>query len=224
MKVGVLLAAGASRRMGRAKALVKTHGEVFATRSSRTLWSVCDLVIVVLGHDAKRLQRGIDAEFVRLVEEGRLHDDVTGAKRRSTAPLEVHFVVNRAWAKGMYGSARLGLKRALKHKPESVLLLPVDHPNVRDNTVQLLAAAMDAALSVYKGTRAEKARFAYGVVPRVRGRRGHPLVMSPGLVARVAADGRAEDLSDSVRRNARLVGYLDVSDPGVVRNRNRAGE
>ena len=29
---------------------------------------------------------------------------------------------------------------------------------------------------------------------------------------------------DSIRRHARLVGYLDVSDPGVVRNVNRRGD
>ena len=38
------------------------------------------------------------------------------------------------------------------------------------------------------------------------------------------ADGDATDLSDSVRRNARLVGYLDVPDGGVIRNRNTPDE
>jgi hypothetical protein len=37
----------------------------------------------------------------------------------------------------------------------------------------------------------------------------------------VIADRGARDLSDAVRRNARLVGFLDCADPGVVRNRNR---
>jgi hypothetical protein len=30
----------------------------------------------------------------------------------------------------------------------------------------------------------------------------------------------ARDLSDGIRRNARLVGYLDVADKGIVANHN----
>ena len=123
----------------------------------------------------------------------------------------------------MYGSAQLGLREALALKPEAVVLMPVDHPNVKANTVRALGAAMGAALGAYKGSRADKRRFAYAVVPRLKGRRGQPVVLSPGIAAAVAADRAASDLSDAIRRNARLVGYLDVADGGVVRNRNRRG-
>ena len=57
-------------------------------------------------------------------------------------------------------------------------------------------------------------------MPRFRRRRGHPVALSPALARAVAADTGAEDLSDAIRRNARLVGYLEVGDAGVVRNRN----
>lgn len=220
MKVGVLLAAGASTRMGSAKATVKTKGESFAAHGVRHLWAVCDAVIVVLGHDAKRIQKAIETEFVHLVEQGRLHDDIVTAHRHGAAGLEVHFCVNKAWKKGMLGSAQVGLREALALKPEAVVLLPVDHPNVKANTVRALGAAMDAALGAYKGSKADKKRFAYAVVPRCKGHRGHPVVLSPGLVSAVAADRAAADLSDAIRRNARLVGYLDLADPGVLRNRN----
>jgi hypothetical protein len=46
------------------------------------------------------------------------------------------------------------------------------------------------------------------------------VVLSPALARAVAGDRGAADLSDAVRRNARLVGYLDCVDAGVVRNRN----
>lgn len=220
MKVGVLLAAGASTRMGSAKATVKSKGESFAAHGVRALWAVCDTVVVVLGSDAKRIQKAIEEEFVKLVEQGRLHDDLQTAHRHGAAGLEVHFAVNKAWKKGMYGSAQLGLSEALALKPEAVVLLPVDHPHVKANTVRALGAAMDAALGAYKGTRAEKGRFAYAVVPRFKGDRGHPVVLSPGIANLVAADRGAASLSDAIRRNARLVGYLDVADAGVVRNRN----
>ena len=66
--------------------------------------------------------------------------------------------------------------------------------------------------------------LAYALVPRYRRRRGHPVALSPALARAVAADRDAGDLSDAVRRNARLVGYLDCADAGVVRNRNQPGD
>ena len=220
MKIGVLLAAGASTRMGRTKALLRRRGLSYLALGVRHLWAACDRVVVVLGADAARVRAALEDEIQTLVAEGRLHDAVTAARRHGAPALEVRFVVNKAWARGMYGSVRVGLRAARAAKPEAVIVLPVDHPFVSPATVQVLAAAMDAALGAYRGTRAERARFAYAVVPRYRGKRGHPLVLSGGLAAAVAADGRARDLSDAVRSRARLVGYLDVPDRGVVRNRN----
>ncbi|HUK64589.1 MAG TPA: NTP transferase domain-containing protein [Dongiaceae bacterium] len=220
MKVGVLLAAGASRRMGRTKALLERRGVSYLALGVRHLWSVCDRVVVVLGADATRVRATLENEIQALVATGRLHDEVTAARRHGAPALEVRFVVNRAWARGMYGSVRAGLRAARIGRPEAVIVLPVDHPFVSPATVRVLAAAMDAALGAYRGTRAARARFAYAVVPRYRGKRGHPVVLSGGLAAAIAADARARDLSDAVRSRARLVGYLDVRDPGVVRNRN----
>ena len=225
MNVGVLLAAGASRRMGRTKSLVRSGGQSFFAHGVRHLWSACDAVVVVLGADARRVRAAAEAEFVALVGRGALHDDLALAHRHGARALEVHFVVNPRWRTGMLGSARLGLAAAARMKPAAILLLPVDHPGLRPATVQALAAAMQAALGSYagagKGARARSSPFAYALVPRFRHRRGHPLALSPALARAVIADRGARDLSDAVRRNARLVGYLDCADPGVVRNRNR---
>jgi hypothetical protein len=46
------------------------------------------------------------------------------------------------------------------------------------------------------------------------------VALSPALAAAIVRDRIAENLSDAVRRSARLVGYLDTADPGVVRNVN----
>jgi CTP:molybdopterin cytidylyltransferase MocA len=221
MNVGVLLAAGASRRMGRNKSLVRSGGETFLVHGIRHLWSACDAVVVVLGSDAKRARVAADDAFARLLGAGALHDDVQAARRHGAPGLEVRFVTNRAWRAGMLGSARLGLRAALRLKPDAVLVLPVDHPAVKPTTVRALAAAMKAALGSYRGGPSSRGGFAYALVPRYRRRRGHPLALSAALAKAVAADAGATDLSDAVRRNARLVGYLDCGDDGVVRNRNR---
>lgn len=218
MKVGILLAGGASTRMGRAKALVRERGESFVAHGVRALWAACDTVVVVLGADAKRLRAAIEDEFVALTERGVLHRDVQAAHRHGARGLEVRFVVNAAWRRGMYSSVRVGLAAARAMRPESVLVLPVDHPHVRPATVATLAAVMEEALGAFGGAR--RSGFAYALVPRVRGRRGHPVALSPGLARAVAADDTARDLGDAIRRHARLVGFLDVRDAGVVRNRN----
>ncbi len=221
MNVGVMLAGGASRRMGRTKSLVQAGGQSFFAHGVRHLWSACDTVVVVLGADARRVRAAAEEEFVRLVKARALHADLEVARRHGSQGLEVHFVVNRAWQRGMLGSARLGLRAALRLKPEAVLVLPVDHPTVKPATVRALAAAMKAALDSYRGGAAKGKGFAYALVPRYRRRRGHPLALSPALARAVAGDRGATDLSDAVRRNARLIGYLDCADAGVVRNRNR---
>jgi CTP:molybdopterin cytidylyltransferase MocA len=235
MNVGVLLAAGASRRMGRNKSLMRARGGTFLAHGVRRLWHACDAVVVVLGADAARVQEAVEREFLKLVEHGQLHADLVSARRHGSAGLEVHFVVNGAWRSGMFGSARAGLRAALRLSPESVLVMPVDHPSVKPGTIQALAAAMGAALASFQGDRrapagrtpgrrSAAATFAYALVPRYRRRRGHPVALSPALARAVAGDGQARDLSDAVRRNARLVGYLDCADRGVVRNRNTPGD
>jgi CTP:molybdopterin cytidylyltransferase MocA len=224
MNVGVMLAAGASRRMGRAKTLVRARGQSFFAHGVRHLWSACDAVVVVLGADAKRVRAGVEEEFVRLVKTGALHDDLQTAHRHGSPGLEARFVVNRTWRKGMLSSARLGLRAALRLKADAVLVLPVDHPAVKPATVRALAAAMKAALASYRGMPSKHAGFAYALVPRYRRRRGHPVALSPALARAVAGDPGATDLSDAIRRNARLVGYLDCGDAGIVRNRNRPGD
>ncbi len=222
MKVGVLLAAGASARMGRSKPLVRTAGQSFLAHGVRHLWIACDAVVVVLGSTAPAVRRAVEAEFERLVRSGGLRSDLRSAHRHGATGLEVRFVVNRRWRRGMLSSVQTGLQEALGLRPEVILVLPVDQPAVRTATVRTLADTMQAALVAYRGKRAGRSRLAYALVPRYRCRRGHPIALSPALARAIAADRAAADLGDAVRRNTRLIGYLDVADPGVLQNRNRA--
>lgn len=218
MLVGVLLAAGASRRMGRDKALVRRGGESFAAHGVRHLWAACDDVVVVLGKNAASLQKGIIAEFEALMAKGALHDELSQAHQHGAGGLECQFVVNKAWKRGMLSSAQAGLAAALKRRPQAVLVLPVDHPSVKPVTVAALANVLLQALAANRPK--DRKGFAYALVPRYKGERGHPLALTPALAKAIVADKQAEDLSDAVRRNARLVGYLDVNDRGIVANLN----
>lgn len=218
MIVGVLLAAGASTRMGSPKALARSRGQSFLVRGVRALWSTCDVVIVVLGAEGDRVQRESSEEFNSLVERGLLAPDLSGSPGKRSGELEVRFQPNKRWQEGMYSSARAGLKLALKSRPKGVLLLPVDHPEVTEGTVQSLGGMLLEALGSFGGKAG--GAFAYAVVPRHRGRRGHPVALSAALASAIARDGRCAHLSDAIRTHARLVGYLDVADKGVLVNHN----
>jgi CTP:molybdopterin cytidylyltransferase MocA len=218
MIVGVLLAAGASTRMGSSKALVRLRGQSFLVRGVRALWSVCDTVIVVLGADGKRVCRAVNEEFAELVDKGLAAPDLMAGPKQRSGELEVRFAFNTRWAQGMLSSARLGLAQALRHKPRGILLMPVDQPDIQPSTVQALGAMLEQALTSFGGKTANG--FAYGLVPRHRGHRGHPVALSSALADAVRRDRSARDLSDGIRRNARLVGYLDVADKGVTTNQN----
>lgn len=218
MIVGVLLAAGESKRMGSPKALVRTGGQSFLVRGVRALWTVCDTVIVVLGAHGDRVHAEVAEEFERLVEEGLEAPDLRIGRRRERTELEVRFTHNRRWADGMYSSARVGLASALQQKPRGVLLHPVDHPHIQPATVGSLAMMLEEALVAFGGRKANV--FGYAVVPRLRGERGHPIALSAALAADITKDRKARDLADAIRRHARLVGYLDVTDRGILLNRN----
>jgi len=223
MLVGVLLAAGASTRMGSPKALVRKGGMSFLAHGVRSLWHGCTSVVAVIGSGAPRIRKEAEAEFTRLVESGLLHADLSQAHRHGAAGLELHFEMNPKWRSGMLSSAQVGLREALALKPEAVAVLPVDHPGVRGETIVSLCSVVRLALAACKST-AERKKFSYALIPRYRRRRGHPLVLTPALARAIVADRDARDLSDAVRRNARLVGYLDVADGAVVRNVNRPGD
>jgi CTP:molybdopterin cytidylyltransferase MocA len=218
MNVGVLLAGGASTRMGSSKPLVKWKGQSFLAHGVRALWSACDVVVVVLGAKAREVQAATEREFTALVESGALSEQVHAGSARRGRGLELHFVTNRAWKRGMLSSAQTGIAEALRLDPAIVMVLPVDHPQVRPATIGHLAAMMSESLAVFGGR--ARGGFPYALVPRHDGERGHPLAISPGLARAIAKDRRARNLADAVRRHARLVGYLDVADRGIVTNLN----
>ena len=222
MIAGVLLAAGASRRMGRSKPLVKARGLSFLANGLRNLWEACDTVVVVLGSNAPAVRVAVEEEVGRLTASGTFRRELTQARRGGARGLEARFRVNARWRDGMLSSVRVGLRTALAADPELLLVLPVDQPGLRPATVHALASAMREALGAYGG-KGERAGFAYALVPRHRRRRGHPIALSPALARAVAADSGASDLSDAVRRNARLIGYLDSADAGILENRNTPG-
>jgi len=112
----IILAAGASRRMGQPKQLMEVEGEAFVRRAARVaLEAICDPVIVVLGYRAEEV----------------------GA---SLTGLPVATVINTAWDEGMASSIRAGIN-AVPQGATAALLLACDQPAV---DTAFLAAMMHA--------------------------------------------------------------------------------
>jgi molybdenum cofactor cytidylyltransferase len=110
----VVLAAGASRRMGTPKALLEYRGETFLDRLIRVTGAVCDPVIVVLGHQAEEIRAG-----------------VRGSAR---------FVINAEPERGQLSSLQTALA-ALPEEAEGFAFMPMDCPAVREDTLARLAEA-----------------------------------------------------------------------------------
>jgi molybdenum cofactor cytidylyltransferase len=113
---GIILAAGASRRMGSPKALLDLYGETFLDRLLRIFSRFCDPLIVVAG---------VHAEEIR----AHLH------LKSSRAQL----VINPDPDRGQLSS----LQTALTEVPASAtgfLFIPVDCPTVEEHTIAALIA------------------------------------------------------------------------------------
>ena len=114
---GLVLAAGAGRRFGMPKALVRHRGRLFVEHATGVLRSAgCSPVLAVLGASADRV---------------RAEAELAG----------VHTVSNSDWASGMGSSLRAGID-ALTAVPEpvAVIVLPVDTPGVTVEAVTRLTA------------------------------------------------------------------------------------
>jgi molybdenum cofactor cytidylyltransferase len=149
---GVVLAAGASRRFGRNKLLLRFEGESLARRASRiALEAGLDPVVVVLGHDADRV-------------------------REDLAGFPVRAVVNAEHARGMNTSLRAGIA-ALPPEAAAAVVLLADMPRVSAETLARLARTFretGAPLVAcdYEGVHAPPTLYARALFPELGGPEG----------------------------------------------------
>ncbi|GMV44184.1 MAG: hypothetical protein AMXMBFR64_59230 [Myxococcales bacterium] len=116
--VGIVLAAGAGRRMGEPKALLVTAGESWLARAIRVCFEGgCSAVHVVARADVPAIGAIVAGAGARLV-------------------------LNPDPERGMFSSVQEGIRAALGAAPHShAVIFPVDHPSVQPLTVAALIAA-----------------------------------------------------------------------------------
>ncbi len=185
---GVVLAAGAGRRYGMAKALIAYPDRLLVQRAADTLQAAgCARTVVVLGAEAARV--------------------------RVAAPDLPETVVNADWASGLGSSLRVGLKAALDTAAldtaalgtaalgtaaVAAVVLLVDMPGVTVEAVRRIVAYARPDALVQGG---------YG------DRRGHPVLLGrdhwAGVIDTASGDNGARDY---LRAHADLVTVVAVGD------------
>ena len=139
MVVGIVLAAGGSRRMGRPKALLDWRGAPLVAGHVAALAAVCDRVRVVLGGHAPRVEEAL--------------------------PAGVEVVMNPRWAEtGMSDSLAL----ALEDLPEGAwaLVTPVDLPPAPRALLEALLEAGAPAVPTAMGRDGHPVLIEAGAVRR----------------------------------------------------------
>jgi molybdenum cofactor cytidylyltransferase len=119
----VILAAGASTRLGQPKQLLLHQGETLLRRAARSaLEAGCMPVIVVLGHEPERMRHAI-------------------------AGLPVTAIENPHWQTGMGSSLRCGVQAAMDASPAllNLLLMVSDQPRLNAQVLRDLLATHAAA-------------------------------------------------------------------------------
>jgi molybdenum cofactor cytidylyltransferase len=142
----IILAAGASTRLGRPKQLLKFHGSTLLRRAAETaLATRCRPVFVVLGSNA-------------------------GELRREISSLPVSVLINPDWHNGIGGSIREGIRAIseLIPRPDAAALLLCDQPLVTASSIDELAARRAATgklicAAKYSATLGTPAVFAAGL-------------------------------------------------------------
>jgi CTP:molybdopterin cytidylyltransferase MocA len=130
----IVLAAGASRRLGEPKQLVRLAGEALVERTARICREAgCDPVVVVLGASADEIR-----------------------KQCTFAGAEI--LVNDDWAEGMGSSVRTGIK-ALDDDVDGCVVVTCDMPAVSVDHLRELMRTGEKTASTYAGRRGVPAFF-----------------------------------------------------------------
>ncbi len=181
MIAAVVLAAGASSRMGSPKALLEAAGETFIDRLIGVFAVHCAPVVTVLGYQAETIRAGM---------------------RRAH---ETNIVVNPRPEKGQLSSLQCGFA-AVPEEAEAVFFTPVDHPGIRAATLAALIDAFRstgarAVVPAYHGRHGHPVLCSRELVAELAalpaGARARDAVHSPGAVyVKVEDAGTVQDIDD----------------------------
>jgi molybdenum cofactor cytidylyltransferase len=183
MIVAVILSAGESSRMGRAKALLPIDGIRFIEKIVRVLEATkVEKIVVVLGHNAREL-------------------------REKLADLPVTILVNEDYKQGQLSSLLVAIRdiesRNAGGEIEGILVHLVDHPYLSASLVDLMIDRFREFKKLI-------------VIPRYRGRRGHPVIFSRALFAELLKTPLDQGAKAVVGAHRTETLEIDTEDEGII--------
>lgn len=178
----MILAAGASSRMGTDKALLPwppgaPAGSTLLSAAILALLPFTSAVIVVAGTNADRV-----APLV--------------------ASCGASMVRNPAPERGQFSSLQIGLREVLARGCNAAMITPVDCPPLTAATLERLRAAFEKSL----------ARGQWAVAPESNGRRGHPLFAGRALIDAFLNAPLTSNAREVKRAHAQSFDYVPVAD------------
>jgi molybdenum cofactor cytidylyltransferase len=189
---GVILAAGASSRMGRDKALLpwpplgagQTSQDTFLSAAIASLAPSTDFVIVVAG-----------------ANEAALAPVVYGCG--------ASLVVNPEPARGQFSSLQVGLREVLNRGRDAVMITLIDRPPVGAATIEILRKAFE-----------EASPDVWAVVPEFSGHHGHPFLAGRELMEAFLRAPTSSNARDVEHEHQGHIRYVAVNNPFVATNVN----
>jgi molybdenum cofactor cytidylyltransferase len=187
---GVILAAGASTRMGKDKALLawppsSANGETLLSAAIHAFAPFSNLVIVVAGENAHGIEPVVHAGGGYLA-------------------------INPEPERGQFSSLQCGLQEVLNCGRDAAMITLVDKPPVKASTLQQLRAEFDAASSSGK----------WGVVPEYNGRHGHPILIGREMIEVFLKAPTTSNAREVQHQNQSRIQYIHVDDPETTMNLN----
>ena len=197
MLAAVILSAGESSRMGSPKALVPFRGRTFlehllaAVEANRISQNPTESSAAIRGIGLTRVVLGAHVQ------------EITG--KLSLDPADV--VVNSDWKQGQLSSIQAAIRSLPEKQTDGILLFLVDHPLVS-------AAVVGEIITQFYETGRPI------VLPKFRGKRGHPVIFARRLYDELLAAPADQGARAVVWAHAPEVLEVPTEDEGVVLNLN----
>jgi|ERR1700683_908031 len=182
----IILAAGPSRGLDFPKAVAK-FGRKTAVEIAVGNCAGLEKVTVVLGSEAGKVRKAV--------------------------PAGVRVVVNRRWGSGQLSSLLAGLRGVPREA--AFLIYPVDQPLITVGLVRRLVGAFEGEMSKVRKGAASATRAKKIVMPRFRGKVGHPIVCAGELRAELEGARNAREV---VYRDESRILFLEVKTESIWRD------
>lgn len=210
---GVILAAGASSRMGRDKALLPWPPEAGAPASAPASSSqpdewfapapVAGLAGTFLSAQIKLLQPFTEMVIV-----------VAGQNANALAPvvyaLGAYLVPNPAPERGQFSSLRIGVQEVLNRGRDAAILTLVDRPPAQIATAHKIREVFCAS----------NPAETWAVVPEYAGRHGHPIAVGREMITAFLSAAETSTARDVEHASQSHILYVPVDDPNITMNVN----